>query len=65
MRNTILFLLLLGGCVPPSIAEKATYNAIAPAHRAYVEADTSLDVQQKQRRFDLLATWRIAVGLDK
>jgi hypothetical protein len=39
-------------------ADRATYNAIAPAHQAYVTNDSSLDELQKQRRYDLLTTWR-------
>ena len=59
----ILALLLLTGCaLPPTQAELATYQAVAPEHRAYVENDQKLDVLQKQRRLDLLESWRIRVG---
>lgn len=65
MRNTLLLLLLLlGSCVPPTSAEKSTYDVIAPDHRAYVEADESLTLEQKQRRYDLLDSWGIAVGAE-
>lgn len=54
---------VLSGCVlPPTQAELATYNAVAPEHRAYVEADPKLDVTAKARRLDLLEAWRIRVG---
>lgn len=59
----IAALFATASCVlPPTEAELATYQAVAPDHRAYVEADTKLDVQQKQRRLDLLESWRIRVG---
>lgn len=58
----IASLALFTSCVGPNPAEVATYEAIAPAHRAYVEADPLLDPAQKQARFDLLEAWRLRVG---
>lgn len=54
--------LLFSGCVGPDPAALATYNAVAPEYRAYVEADASLTAEQKQSRFDTITTWRIRVG---
>ncbi len=65
MKKVLLCAMLLSGCVGPTGAEKATYETIAPEHRAYVEADETLNAGQKQRRFDLLESWRIAVGAEK
>lgn len=65
-RIASLFLLAVPACaLPPSQAEQATYQAIAPAHRAYVEADATLDPAAKQRRVDLLEAWRIRAGVAK
>lgn len=55
-------ILLLASCTGPNEVERSTYTAIAPAHRAYVEADQTLTVEQKQARFDLLESWRLRVG---
>jgi len=65
MKKALLLLLVCGGCVAPTEAEKMTYNVIAPAHAAYVAADPSMSALQKQARLDLLETWRIAVGAPK
>tara|TARA_R110000772_G_C13309802_1_gene439828 strand:+ start:5482 stop:5679 length:198 start_codon:yes stop_codon:yes gene_type:complete len=65
MKKAILMLMLCGGCVAPTEAEKMTYNVIAPAHRIYVEIDPTMTAIQKQARYDLLETWRIAVGAPK
>ncbi len=52
----------LAGCVnAPSEAERATYDAIAHDHLAYVDMDQHLDAAQKQRRRDLLNSWRLRV----
>lgn len=61
-KPVALVLLFLVACKGPSSAELATYRAIAPAHRRYVEADQSLTAQQRQDRFDLLEAWRLRVG---
>lgn len=61
-----LLALLLASCVlPPTQAEQLTYKAIAPDHARYVNADPALDPMAKQRRLDLLETWRIRVGVPK
>lgn len=50
-------------CVAPTTqAELLTYQAIAPAHAQYVQADPLLAPDQKQRRLDLLEAWRLRVG---
>jgi len=66
-KSLPLFLLLaFGGCAfQPTQAEKATYEVIAPEHARYVQADTLLAPDQKQRRLDLLEAWRIRVGAGK
>lgn len=62
MKSILVCLLLLAGCVGPNPAEVATYEAVAPAHQRYVEADATLDAAQKQARYDLLESWRKRVG---
>lgn len=57
-----LFLFATACVLPPTQAELATYNAVAPEHRAYVEADAKMDATAKARRLDLLEAWRIRVG---
>lgn len=52
------------GCSPTSIyveADRATYDVIAPAHRAYVLADPALSDEARQRRIDLLNTWDLRI----
>lgn len=65
MAGTILVMLLcvaaLASCTPTQVyvaADRATYEAIAPAHARYVAADPALDALQRQDRQDLLETWR-------
>lgn len=55
----LVALLALSGCGshPQSVADRAIYDAIAPEHRAYVEADPELDGAQKQRRLHTLHRW--------
>lgn len=38
-------------------ADRATYNAIAPEYRAYVEADPALSAEQKARRERTIKAW--------
>ena len=67
MKRTLCLALLavsLSGCaanVPADwvAADRATYNAVAPEHAAYVDADSTLTLEQKQRRHNTLDTWRI------
>lgn len=53
--------LLCIGCAGPSSlyvqADRATYEAVAPAHAAYVEADPNLSAEQKARRLRTLTSW--------
>lgn len=42
-------------------ADAARYDAIAPEHAGYVRTDASKSDEQKRRRFDLLATWKLAI----
>jgi hypothetical protein len=64
MRTTILLLLSLTACTTTP-AERATYDAIAPAHAAYVQSDPSLSPEQVQRRLDMLTAWGVRVGAIK
>jgi hypothetical protein len=66
-RTSVGLLALLScSCVlPPTQAEQMTYQAVAPAHAAYVIADPALDPMARQRRLDLLEAWRIRVGVAK
>jgi len=44
-------------------ADRLTFDAIAPAYLKYVEADTTLDADQKERRKRTVETWKLR--LDK
>lgn len=61
MKPLALFLLpLLVACSPGAgyvRADRETYNAIAPAFAAYVDADPALDSEQKKRRHETLHSW--------
>jgi hypothetical protein len=61
-----LLALAFAGCVlPPTEADRKTYESIAPAHARYVMDDPNLAADAKQRRLDLLEAWRIRVGVAK
>jgi len=52
--------LVLSGCGLDAAWVKAareTHDVVAPAHRAYVNADASLTADQKARRHRLLDSW--------
>lgn len=51
------------GCSLPgdAQAEQSTYNAIAPEYQQYFEADAKLSPEQKQRRENTLATWKMRI----
>ena len=69
LRNLLLpFVLIMstGCCATVDLiradytkADRATFDAVAPAYGAYVEADASLDKDDKKRRQRTLATWRL------
>ena len=40
-------------------ADRATFDAIAPEYRSYVEADASLDEPSKASRLRLLTSWKM------
>lgn len=50
-------------CIQPSAeyvkADRSTYDVIGPAYRGYVGTDGRLTDEQKQRRRDLVESWRI------
>lgn len=58
-----MLFLVTASCAGPAdaylAADLATFKAIAPAHRAYVEADPLLDAEQKTRRLLLISTWEL------
>ena len=58
----ILAGLALGSCTPTrvyTVADRATFAAIAPAYRDYVIGDATLDVQQRELRLLSVETWRM------
>lgn len=67
MRNSawlagVLLALVLGSCggAPPALdvaADRATFDAVAPAYLAYIDADPSLDVAAKDLRHLTVASW--------
>lgn len=59
-----LVLPVSGGCAAADVpgegyvtADRATYNAIAPVFKAYVEADPKLEAWQKESKLDTLKSW--------
>lgn len=40
-------------------ADRATYKAIAPKYLEYVEGDSSLDSEERERRARTITTWRL------
>ena len=57
----LVALLFVAGCTPVQSyveANRAIYDAVAPAHRAYVTADPALTLEQKDRRLRTLDEWR-------
>jgi hypothetical protein len=69
LRNVLLPLILVmsSGCCATmdlirtdyTAADRATYDAIAPAYGAYVAADATLDKDEKKTRERTLTTWRM------
>jgi len=59
------FVLATAGCngVPRAFldGERAAYKAIAPAHKAYVDADETLTAAQKADRLRTLRAWRFSL----
>lgn len=63
-RLRLLPVLLLLGCVAPTTdAEVATYKAIAPEYRSYVQADPALSESDKRLRINTLERWADALKL--
>lgn len=64
-------LALLSSCEGMSVAnayvasDLATYQAIAPEYRAYVEADEKLDISSKTLRMHLLKSWEMRLEANK
>ena len=40
-------------------ADRATFDAIAPAYKAYVQSDVALDEPAKASRLRLLTSWKM------
>lgn len=71
MRNLRLcligFIVAVSGCASTGDiiraeyveADRATYEAIAPEYLNYVQADQSLDSDERKRRERTLTTWRL------
>lgn len=60
LLSVLVVLLVLSACTPVQAyveADRATYQAIAPDHRMYVQNDPALSGEQKARRFNLLDSW--------
>ena len=57
--------LILSSCQGPKAAftkgSRSVFDVIAPAHRAYLEADNSLDGPQKARRLRTIAAWETMI----
>ena len=61
----IICLVGLFGCMPHGAyvkADRATYDAVAPEYREYVEEDDTLTKEQKERRYTTVETWKERVG---
>jgi hypothetical protein len=57
-----------GGCAaltgpggPYVAADRATFDAVAPEYRAYVDHDPALDAEQRQRRHRTIDLWRLRI----
>jgi len=66
MKKTLtLCVLALASCTAPStlhtIADRETFNAIAPEFSSYVLADGKLTQEQKDRRLLAVETWRMRI----
>jgi len=69
LRASLLSAVLLmapGCCVTTDLirkdytaADRATYDAVAPAYKAYVNADASLNADEKKTRSRTITTWRL------
>ena len=69
LRTSLLSLILLmapGCCVTTDLirkdytaADRATYDAVAPAYGAYIDGDDSLDDDEKKTRKRTIVTWRL------
>jgi hypothetical protein len=60
----LVLLLSLSACTPATAyveADRATFDAIAPAYLDYLRGDELLDESQVDRRSRLVDTWRIRI----
>lgn len=63
-RTPISCVALLAACTPShpyTIADRETFDAIAPEYGAYVMADKNLSEDQKKRRAVAVQTWRLRI----
>lgn len=40
-------------------ADRLTFDAISPEYRKYIEADSNLSAEEKERRIRTVETWRL------
>jgi len=61
---SIAAIVALSSCTVDSsyrAADRATYDAVAPAHRRYLETDALLTEEQRELALLVLETWRVRV----
>ena len=65
MRRALLLCgLLAASCTPThpyTLADRETFEAVAPEYKAYVEADPALSPEAKILRMTALETWRMRI----
>lgn len=68
MRSLLLVAVIFGLCScggapqPTDVAaDRATFDAVAPAYLGYVSADPALTAEQKSSRADTVATWGLRI----
>lgn len=60
MKYVAACLIAFAGCVPGSYvaADRATFEAVAPAYIAYVGSDSTLTDKQRDRKQRVIDSWR-------
>ena len=63
---SIILLMTAGCCATVDLiradytaADRATFDAVAPAYNAYVDGDDSLDADEKKTHKRTIVTWRL------
>jgi len=60
-----VLVLCAGGCClnkEYALADKATFDAVAPGYKAYVGNDPNLDADTKARLLRTIESWRIRIA---